>query len=275
MAYEKWKVAAAKAKAEGKDEVRAPRNNDPVRDQHNATVLWNGMVKPLVPYAIKGALWYQGESNSPTATIYRHIMETLITDWRAQWGQGAFPFIFVQLANIGKTYDSIPAKGGSEAFKREAQLQNLSIPNTAMVVAIDNADPDNMGNVHPKNKQDIGARFALATEAIAYGNKKIVYSGPVYDKMKVEGNAVRLWFKHTGNGLMAKGGELKGFAIAGEDNKFVWADAKIDGNTVVVTSPLVNKPVAVRYGWSGNPPISLYNKENLPASPFRTDDWKK
>ena len=156
-AREKWKIASAKAKAEGKDEVRGPRNPDPVSDQHNATVLWNGMVNGLVPYAIKGALWYQGESNSPTAKIYRHIMETLITDWRSQWGEGAFPFIYVQLANIGKTVDSIPAKGGSEAIKREAQLQNLSLPNTAMVVAIDNADPDNMGNVHPKTNKRLAA----------------------------------------------------------------------------------------------------------------------
>ena len=273
-AYEKWKVAAAKAKSEGKDEVRGPRNPDPVRDQHNATVLWNGMVKPLVPYAIRGALWYQGESNSPTASIYREIMETLITDWRDQWGQGDFPFIYVQLANIGKTYDSLPAKGGSEAIKREAQLQNLSIPNTAMVVAIDNADPNDMNNVHPKNKQEIGRRLALAAQAIAYGDKKIVYSGPIYDKMEVNSNNVRLHFKHTGSGFMAKDGALKGFAIAGEDKKFVWANAKIDGNTVVVSSPEITKPVAVRYGWGNNPPTSLYNKENLPASPFRTDSDK-
>lgn len=274
IAYAKWKVDAAKAKAEGKDELRAPRNSDPVRDQHNATVLWNGMVKPLVPYAIKGALWYQGESNSPTASIYRHIMETLITDWRNQWGQGNFPFIYVQLANIGKTYDSLPAKGGSEAIKREAQLQNLSIPNTAMVVAIDNADPNDMNNVHPKNKQEIGRRLALAAEAIAYGNTNLVYSGPIYDKIKVEGNVIRLYFRHTGTGLVAKNGELKGFAIAGDDKKFAWADAKIEGNTVVVSSPDVTNPVALRYGWGNNPPTGLYNKEDLPASPFRTDNWK-
>ncbi|GAC1481604.1 MAG: sialate O-acetylesterase [Flavisolibacter sp.] len=274
IAYEKWKIAAAKTKAEGKSEVRAPRNHDPIRDQHNSTVLWNGMVKGLVPYAIKGALWYQGESNSPTASIYCHIMETLITDWRSQWGQGNFPFIYVQLANIGKTYDSIPAKGGAEAIKREAQLQNLSLPNTAMVVAIDNADPEEMNNVHPKNKQEIGRRLALAAEAIAYG-KKLVYSGPIYEKMEVEGNSVRLHFKYTGSGLMAKDGNLKGFAIAGEDKKFIWANAKIEGNTVVVSSRELSKPGAVRYGWSSNPPTSLYNKENLPASPFRTDSEAK
>jgi sialate O-acetylesterase len=275
IAFEKWEIAAAKAKAEGKDEVRGPKNSDPVRDQHNASVLWNGMVKPLVPYAIKGALWYQGESNSPTANIYRDIMQTLITDWRDQWGQGNFPFLYVQLANIGKTYDSLPAKGGSEAVKREAQLQNLSIANTAMAVAIDNADPDNMNNVHPKNKQDIGYRLALAAGAIAYGDKKLVYSGPVYDKMEVEGNVIKLHFKHIGSGLQAKDGTLKGFTIAGEDKKFVWADAKIVGNDVIVSNAAVSNPVAVRYGYGNNPPTSLYNKENLPASPFRTDADKK
>lgn len=270
---EKWKRSADSAKIAGKNPPRGPRNPDPVRDQHNASVLWNGMVKPLVPYAFRGALWYQGESNSPTAKIYRQIMETLITDWRQQWGQGDFPFLYVQLANIGKTYDSTAAKGGAEAIKREAQLQNLSIPNTAMAVAIDNADPTDMNNVHPKNKQEIGRRLALAALATVYG-EKIVYAGPLYDKMEIEDNTIKLNFKHTGSGLMAKGGELKGFAIAGEDKKFVWATAKIEGNTVIVSSPNIANPVAVRYGWSNNPHTSLYNKENLPASPFRTDSFE-
>jgi sialate O-acetylesterase len=269
-AEKKWKAAVDSAKAAGKNIPRAPRNPDPVRDQHNAAVLWNGMVKPLVPYAIRGALWYQGESNSPTAKIYQQIMETLITDWRRQWAQGDFPLLYVQLANIGKTYDSLPAKGGNEAVKREAQLQNLSIANTAMVVAIDNADPDDMNNVHPKNKQDIGKRLAVAALAKVYG-EKIVYSGPVYSKMSIEENKIRLFFEHTGSGLLAKGGDLKGFAIAGADKKFVWATAKIEGNNVVVSSPEIKSPVVVRYGWGGNPPTSLYNKENFPASPFRTD----
>ncbi len=273
-AMAKWKADSAAAKAAGKNIPRGPRNPDPVRDQHNATVLWNGMVKPLVPYAIRGALWYQGESNSPTASIYRQIMETLITDWRAQWKQGDFPFIYVQLANIGKTYDSLPAKGGSEAIKREAQLQNLSISNTSMVVAIDNADPTDMNNVHPKNKQEIGRRLALAALATVYG-KKIAYSGPVYDKMEMEGNKIRLHFKHTNGGLVVRDGLLNGFAIAGPDQKFVWADALIEGNTVLVSKKDIAMPVAVRYGWGNNPPTSLYSKEDLPASPFRTDSGAK
>ncbi|MGB3005285.1 MAG: sialate O-acetylesterase [Chitinophagaceae bacterium] len=271
---EKWKADTAAAKAAGKNVPRGPRNPDPVRDQHNASVLWNGMVKPLVPYAIRGALWYQGESNSPTANIYRQIMETLITDWRKQWGQGNFPFLYVQLANIGKTYDSLPARGGSETIKRDAQLKNLSLPNTAMAVAIDNADPSDMNNVHPKNKQDIGKRLALAALATVYG-KKIVYSGPLYDQMKIEGNSIRLFFKHTGTGLMAKGGELKGFAIADADYKFVWANATIDGNTIVVSAEGTTNPVAVRYAWGRNPLATLYNKEELPASPFKTDNFDK
>lgn len=271
---DKWQKSADSAKATGKTTPRGPRNPDPVRDQHNASVLWNGMVKPLVPYAFRGALWYQGESNSPTAKIYHQIMETLITDWRKQWNQGNFPFLYVQLANIGKTYDSMPARGGNEAIKREAQLQNLSIPNTAMAVAIDNADPTDMNNVHPKNKQDIGNRLAVAALATVYG-EKIVYSGPIYNKMEITANTIKLYFKHTGSGLMAKDGELKGFAIAGEDKKFVWAKAKIEGNTVIVSCPDIDEPVAVRYGWGNNPPTSLYNKENLPASPFRTDSFDK
>jgi sialate O-acetylesterase len=272
IARKKWKADSAIARAEGKNIPRDPRNPDPVRDQHNASVLWNGMVKPLVPYAMRGALWYQGESNSPTATIYRQIMETLIADWRKQWGQGNFPFLYVQLANIGKTYDSLPAKGGAVAIKREAQLQNLSITKTAMAVAIDNADPGDMNNVHPKNKQVIGKRLALAALATVY-DEKIVYSGPVYDKMKIEGNIIRIYFKHIGSGLLAKDGELKGFAIAGEDKKFTWASAKIEGNTVVVSGEGIANPVAVRYAWGNNPPAGLYNKEDIPASPFRTDNF--
>ncbi|MDP4292692.1 MAG: sialate O-acetylesterase, partial [Bacteroidota bacterium] len=270
IAYEKWKVEAAKAKAEGKDELRGIKNPNPVYDQHNPCVLWNGMVAGLVPYAIQGALWYQGESNSPTASIYRELMETLIKDWRRQWNQGDFPFLYVQLANIGKEYETEPAKGGAEAIKREAQLFNLSIPKTAMAVAIDNADSLNMSNVHPKNKQEISRRLVLAARAVAYG-EKITYSGPLFDKMKVNGNTIRLQFKSTDAGLICKGDKLKGFAIAGEDKKFVWADAKIDGNSVIVSSPAIAKPVAVRYGWGSNPPTSLYNKANLPSSPFRTD----
>jgi sialate O-acetylesterase len=269
VAREKWKADADKAKAEGKDPPRGPRNPDPVMDQHNATVLWNGMVAALVPYAIRGALWYQGESNGPTANIYKDIMEILIADWRKQWQQGNFPFIYVQLANHEKVITD-PIRNDPMVIVRDHQLQNLSIPNTAMVVAIDNADPADPGNIHPKNKQEIGKRLAIAAEGLVYG-EKIVYSGPLYDKMTIEGNKVRLHFKNTGDGLIAKGDKLSGFAIAGADKKFEQADAVIDGNTIVVSGQDVVNPVAVRYGWAKNPPVNLYNKQGLPASPFKTD----
>ncbi|HVF95929.1 MAG TPA: sialate O-acetylesterase, partial [Flavisolibacter sp.] len=266
-AYEKWKIDAAKAKAEGKDEVRSPRNPNPANDQHNPYVLWNGMVAPLVPYAIKGALWYQGESNGPTAKIYKDIMETLIADWRLQWGGEPFPFIYVQLANHQKLITE-PVKDDPMVTVRDAQLQNLSLPNTAMVVAIDNANPGDPNDIHPKNKQDIGKRLALAALRTAY-KQKVVYSGPLYESLKVEGNKIRLQFKHTGSGLMTKGDTLKGFAIAGADKKFLHADAVIERNTIVLWNAAVPVPAAVRYGWSKNPPVNLYNKEGLPASPFK------
>jgi sialate O-acetylesterase len=268
-AREKWKADADKAKSEGKDPPRGPRNPDPVMDQHNATVLWNGMVAALVPYAIRGALWYQGESNGPTANIYKDIMETLIGDWRKQWNEGNFPFIYVQLANHEKLITD-PVKNDPMVTVRDHQLQNLSIPNTAMVVAIDNADPADYGNIHPKNKQEIGKRLALAALGLVYG-EKIIYSGPIFDKMSVEGNKVRISFKNTGSGLMVKGDTLKGFAVAGADKKFVQADAVVDGNSVVVSAAGLTDPAMVRYGWAKNPPTNLYNKEGLPASPFKTD----
>ena len=168
---------------------------------------------------------------------------------------------------------SLPAKGGSEAIKREAQLQNLSIPNTAMVVAIDNADPNDMNNVHRKNKQEIGRRLFLAADGIAYGDKSFEYSGPIYDRMEIKGNSIQLYFSHIGTGLMAKDGDLRGFALAGADKKFISANAKIEGDKIIVSSSDISLPVSVRYGWGNNPVTSLYNKENLPASPFRTDNW--
>lgn len=269
LAYAKWKADAATAKGEGKAAPRAPRNPDPVRDQHNPYVLWNGMVAPLVPYAIKGALWYQGESNGPTAKIYRDIMETLIADWRVQWGGEPFPFTYVQLANHQKLVTD-PVKDDQMVTVREAQRQNLSIRNTAMVVAIDNANPGDPDDIHPKNKQDIGKRLALAALAIAY-KQNVVSSGPLYQKLKIDSNKVTIYFEQTGSGLMVKGDTLKGFAIAGADKKFVHAKAVVQGNKVVVWSDEIAKPEAVRYGWAKNPPVNLYNKEGLPASPFKTD----
>ena len=266
----KWKKDSAAATTTKKDSPRSPRNPDPKKDQHSPYVMYNGMVYPLIPYAIRGALWYQGESNIPSKDIYDKIMESLVSNWRQDWGQGAFPFIYVQLANYGKRTDSIPAQGGGTNDVREKQLKNLSIPNTAMVVAIDNAD--DAKDIHPKNKQQVGHRLALAARALAY-NEKIDYSGPLYKGMKKEKNAIRLYFDHVYSGLAARGGELKGFAIAGADKKFVWANAVIEGESVLVSAPGLTDPEAVRYAWGDNPAVNFYNKADLPAAPFRTDEW--
>jgi sialate O-acetylesterase len=270
-AIDKWKVDGVKAKSEGKDEVRGPKNKDPRIDQHNPCVLYNGMVAPLIPYAIRGAIWYQGESNGNTAAIYGKIMETLINDWRERWGQGEFPFLYVQLANHQQLITD-PVKDDPMVLVRDAQLKNLSIANTGMVVAIDNADPTDPGNIHPKNKQEIGKRLALIARAKVYG-ENIPYSGPIYDYTIITGNQMKIAFTNTDGGLLAKGDKLTGFAIAGADKKFVYAQAVIEGNQVIVSSSEVENPVAVRYGWAKNPPVNLYNKADLPASPFRTDSW--
>ena len=226
------------------------------------------MIAPLIPYGIQGAIWYQGESNASRAYQYRKLFRTMITNWRKDWGQGNFQFLFVQLANFMETK---PEPGESAwAELREAQTMTLSLRNTGMATIIDIGEAN---NIHPKNKQDVGKRLAMWALARTY-EKDIVYSGPLYKSMKVEGGKIRLSFDQAGGGLVARGGEaLKGFAIAGADRKFVWADAKIDGNTVVVSSDDVANPVAVRYAWADNPVCNLYNKDNLPASPFRTDDW--
>lgn len=249
---------------------KAPRNPDPSLDQHNPYVCYNGMIAPLIPYAIKGALWYQGESNGPSAKVYREIMETLIVDWRTRFGVGTFPFLYVQLANYGKPMAK-PVEDGSMMIVREAQVQNLSVPNTGVVVAIENAGNEPT-NIHPKNKQEIGYRLGLIARAKVYGDK-VEYSGPMYKSYKVKKNTIVLSFDHVGKGLVAKDGKLTGFAICGEDKKWVWADAKIKGKTVVVSSSEVVNPVAVRYCWGTNPPASLSNKNGLWAPNFRTDNF--
>lgn len=230
------------------------------------TMLYNAMISPLIPYGIKGAIWYQGESNADRPMQYRTLLPTMINDWRSRFGVGKFPFFIVQLANFYPAVTDPVQSGWAEL--REAQLlTSEKTPNCGMAVITDIGDA---ANIHPTNKQDVGYRLALSAEAIAYG-KKIVYSGPVYTKKKIEGSTVRLYFRHIGGGLVAKAGSLKGFAIAGKDKKFVWADAKIDGDTIVVSSSSVDKPVAVRYNWANNPSGNLYNTANLPATCFRTD----
>lgn len=234
------------------------------------TVLFNGMLNPIKSYSIKGAIWYQGESNADNAYEYRAVFPNMIQDWRKHWEIGDFPFIYVQLANFMQSYDYPTASSWAEL--REAQTMALSIPNTAMAVAIDIGET---ADIHPKNKLDVGKRLALGAMKVAY-NDNVVYSGPLYESMVVEGDKIRVKFTNTGTGLQIKNGSaLKEFAIAGADQKFVWANAKIDGNTVVVSSDKVKSPVAVRYAWADNPiKANLYNKEGLPASPFRTDAWK-
>lgn len=236
-------------------------------EQNNPARLYNAMIDPIVKAPIKGAIWYQGESNAGRAYQYRKLFADMITDWRKAWKVGDFPFYFVQLANF---MDSQPQPGDSAwAELREAQTMTLSLPNAGMAVIIDVGDAK---DIHPRDKQTVGYRLAQVALARDYG-KRIEYSGPMYKSMKVEGGAIRLSFDHLGGGLVAKGGDLVGFAIAGADKKFVWAKAWIDGNTVVVSSDQVTQPAAVRYAWADNPQCNLYNKEGLPASPFRTDDW--
>jgi sialate O-acetylesterase len=237
---------------------------------NQASVLYNGMIHPIIPYAIKGAIWYQGESNRSRAQQYAKLFPAMIGDWRKLWKQGDFPFYFVQLAPY--KYDkNNDVQELPELW--EAQTKTLSASkNTGMAVTTDIGD---LADIHPKNKQDVGLRLALWALAKDYGKQDLVYSGPLYESSAVEGNKIRVKFQHAA-GLMAKSGEPQLFTIAGEDKKFVPAKAVIDGETVVVSSDEVAKPVAVRYGWSewAEPEkYNLYNKAGLPASPFRTDDF--
>jgi sialate O-acetylesterase len=287
-AVKQWQDAAAQAKASGQPEPPKPPPSTPMPRAPDLpegapstpTVLYNGMIAPLIPYAIKGTIWYQGEANTSNGLEYRTLFPRMISDWREKWNEGDFPFLFVQLPNY-MAAQKAPSEGGW-AYLREAQLKTLALPNTGMAVTIDIGDGSNL---HPVDKIDVGLRLALAAKHVAYG-QDLVYSGPIYDSMKIEGNKIRLTFKETGSGLQMSTPpwtptgvpvpaptELTGFAIAGADQKWVWAKARIDGNTVVVSSDQVASPVAVRYGWASNPPCNLYNKEGLPASPFRTDDW--
>jgi len=247
--------------------------------------LYNGMINPYIQFPIKGAIWYQGESNGGEGDSYFYKKQALIGGWRKAWNIGPFPFYFVQLANYQNPNNN-PEGGDGWAKVRMAQSKTLTIPNTGMAVAIDLADIGNPGDIHPKNKKDVGERMALWSLAKDYGKKDLVYSGPLYREMKIEGDKIRLVFDNVGSGLTVatkKGYDpivkdpqckLQKFAIAGEDKKWVWADAVTDGKTVVVSSPSVPKPVAVRYAFSMNPDgCNLYNNEGLPASPFRTDEW--
>lgn len=259
------------AKAAAGTPVKAGREEMGPNHQHHPAALFNAMIAPLVPYGIKGAIWYQGESNAGRAYQYRKLFPAMITDWREKWGQGDFPFFFVQLANYMERKDQPADSAWAEL--REAQSMTLSLPNTGQAVIIDIGEA---GDIHPKNKQDVGKRLALAALKVAYGKNDVVYSGPTFKAVKFEGDKATVAFENVGGGLQAHGGELKGFAIAGEDRVFKWAKAEIrDGEpgVVVLSSPDVPAPKAVRYAWADNPEATLYNAEGLPASPFRTDDW--
>lgn len=260
----KWKDATKKAKAEGKKAPRHPWK--PVaRHANSPSSLYNGMIAPIIPFGIKGAIWYQGESNASRAYQYRTLFPAMITNWRTDWKQGDFPFYYVQIAPFKY------GKGRASEELREAQTLTLSLKNTGMAVI---SDIGNIKDIHPKNKLDVGKRLALWALDKDYGQKNIVYSGPIYKSMKVEGDKIRVSFDYTGSGLKTMDGkEVSHLTIAGADKKFVEAKGVIKGNTIIVSSDAVNKPVSVRFGWSNTDEPNLANKEGLPASCFRTDDW--
>jgi sialate O-acetylesterase len=238
---------------------------------HRPASLYNAMIAPLVPYGIRGVIWYQGESNVARAYQYRTIFPAMIRDWRTAWGQGDFPFGFVQIAP--HTYTRNPGDHPAKCAELwEAQLMTLkNVPNTGMVVT---TDIGNLKNIHPTNKQEVGRRLALWALAKVYG-RKLVYSGPIHESMSVEGDHIRIHFTQTGSGLSTRDGKPPShFTIAGADKKFHPADARIEGRSIVVHGPSVSKPVAVRFAWREDAEPNLINKEGLPASPFRTDPWR-
>ena len=281
---EKWLSDVRKSIADGTDLPTEPVwPIYPGAKKPETAVMYHAMVYPLIPYAIRGAIWYQGESNAGNpGDLYYHEMRALINGWRRAWAQGDFPFYYVQLANfMGDTKE--PVGGDGWANLRQCQFEALAITNTGMAVTIDIGDAE---DIHPKNKFDVGERLFRWALVRDYGQTNIVASGPLYREMKVEDKRIRLFFDYSGGGLMAgektgrepvreiKNGKLQRFAVAGEDKKWVWADAIIDGDTVLVSNPNVPKPVAVRYAYTRNPKgCNLYSRAGLPASPFRTDSW--
>jgi sialate O-acetylesterase len=276
-----FKEAVEKAKAEGKPAPKAMRAPDGPEALYAAPMgLFNGMIAPLAPYTIRGAIWYQGESNAGlnnrgNMELYNPLFATMILSWRFEFAraqnipreESEFSFLFVQLANYFPKREE--PSDSYWAQIREAQMQTLEVPRTGMAVAIDIGEAN---DIHPKNKQDVGKRLALAAMAATYF-EETEYSGPIYGGMQVEDGKIRLNLSHAEGLKTSDGGPIKGFAIAGEDKKFYWADVALEGDHVVVSSAKVEKPVAVRYGWADNPDCNLVNSTGLPASPFRTDKW--
>lgn len=269
--YATWKTNSAKRIAEGKHPGYAPQKPVPAREDKNYPGnQYNGMIAPIIPYAIRGAIWYQGENSGREGfcRLYDYQLPLLIADWRARWGQGDFPFAWVQLANYRQVTNT-PSPVSYWAHVRDGMLKSLAVTNTGMAVAIDIGMAD---NIHPINKQEVGRRLGLWARANVYG-EAIPFSGQLPSGHKIRGSDIILSFKHTDGGLVAKDGELSGFVIAGADKQWHWAKARIEGEKVVVSSPDVKSPVAVRYAWADNPKCNLYNGAGLPASPFRTDEW--
>jgi len=261
-----WKERAKKAKEEGKVVPRAPKKPvDPRLDSHHPANLFNGMIAPLIPYAIKGAVWYQGESNANdlTAELYGALLEAKILDWRRRWGSD-FPYAWVQLPNFRASDRNWP-------LVREGMLKALKVPNTGMAVTIDIGES---ADIHPKNKQEVGYRLALWALGKVYGQKVASVCGPLPAGQTFKGGEVICAFSHADGGLVAKGGELKGFVVAGADQVWKPASAKIVGDKVVVSSAEVAAPVAVRYAWAADPACNLFNGAGLPASPFRSDTFE-
>lgn len=266
--FEEW-IAESREALENEDVILLiPESIHPPMPHQKPTAIYNRMIHPIVPYAIRGALWYQGESNVREGMMYHEKMKALINGWRKIWKQGDFPFYFVQLAPWGG-YDRDDPTHLPKFW--EAQSATLAVPNTGMVVT---TDIGNIRDIHPRNKQDVGLRLAFWALAKTYGKDDLVCSGPLYKSMEIEGNSIRIHFEHTGSGLVSRDGEpLSWVQIAGEDKQFVDAVAEIDGDTIVVSSDSVESPVAVRLGWHQIAEPNLMNKEGLPVSPFRTDSW--
>lgn len=275
--WDGWVRESRKAIAANSELPRRPAPLvHPLDDPQAPTALYNGMIHPLVNFAIRGAIWYQGESNRNDCLLYEKKMEALIRGWREVWKLGDLPFGYVQLAPYNYPYDREVPNGDVPDFFRlpliwEAQVNTLRLPSTGMAIVTDITD---LNDIHPRDKKDVGARLALWARAKVYGETGLVYSGPLFRSMTVEGDKARISFEHTGGGLIANDGQpLKWFEIAGEDRIFYKAEAEISGDTVIVRSPRVAVPVAVRFGWHQLAVPNLANKEGLPASPFRTDRW--